>query len=137
MNLTNDEENELVRWITTLIQRGYTPRYCTVRELAEIIRNRRVIVVNSEDIQHVNYDEFGMNWVACFMSRHPQLESARIKCIEAARIKDVLEEQLTKWFEDLEQVEFLVQILDEAIAIHAHCLSIRLYYSQIANYYEC
>jgi hypothetical protein len=45
--------------------------------------------VNNEDIQLVNYDEFGKDWVARFMSRHPQLESARRKCTEAARIKDV------------------------------------------------
>ena len=44
MNLTNDEEIELVDWITTLTQRGYAPRYRTVRELAEIIRNRRASV---------------------------------------------------------------------------------------------
>src|SRR5436309_8244565 len=42
MHLTNEEEKELVHWITMLTQRGYAPRYRTVRELAEIIRNRRV-----------------------------------------------------------------------------------------------
>ena len=38
------------------------------------------------------------------MSRHSQLESARVKCIEAARIKDVSAEQMTKWFEDLKNI---------------------------------
>ena len=38
------------------------------------------------------------------MSRHPQLESAKRKCIEAARIKDVSVERLTKWFKDLRQI---------------------------------
>ena len=38
------------------------------------------------------------------MSHHPQLKSARRKCIEAARIKDVSAERLTKWFEDLWQI---------------------------------
>jgi len=104
MNLTNVEEMELVQWITTLTQRGYAPRYRTVRELAEIIRNQRVISVNDEDIQLVKYEEFGKAWVARFMARHPQLESARRKCIEAARIKDVSVEHLTKWFEDLEWI---------------------------------
>jgi len=37
MHLTKVEETELVNWITTLTQRGYAPRYCTVRELAEFI----------------------------------------------------------------------------------------------------
>ena len=104
MNLSNGEEKELIHWITTLTQRGYAPRYRTVRELAEIIRQRRVASVNEEDIQLINYDQFGRDWGARFLSRHPQLESARRKCIEAARIKDVSVKRLTKWFEDLEQV---------------------------------
>src|SRR5271163_1408380 len=104
MNLTIHEEKELVHWITTLTQRDYAPRYCTVRELAEIIRNRRVLSVNNDDIQLVHYEAFGKDWVARFMSRHPQLASARRKLIEAARIKDVSVERLTKWFEDLQSV---------------------------------
>ena len=38
------------------------------------------------------------------MSRYPQLQSARIKLIEAARVKDVSVERLTRWFDDLERV---------------------------------
>ena len=88
MNLTHHEESELVHWITTLTTRGYAPRYRTVRELAEIIRNRRIAGVNDDGIQLVNYEQFGRDWVARFMAHHPQLESARRKLIEAARIKD-------------------------------------------------
>ena len=71
MNLTIHEEKELVHWITLLTQRGYAPRYQTVRELAEIIRNRRVLGVNDDDIQLVHYDAFGKDWVARFISRYP------------------------------------------------------------------
>ena len=53
MHLIIDEEKELVHWITTLTQHGYAPRYRTVRELAEIIRNRRVLGVNDDDVQLV------------------------------------------------------------------------------------
>src|SRR5438046_8141837 len=42
MHLTIEEEKELVHWITILTTCGYAPHYHTVRELAEIIRNRRV-----------------------------------------------------------------------------------------------
>jgi len=38
------------------------------------------------------------------MSRHPQLKSARRKCIEAARIKDVSGKRLRKWFQDLQTI---------------------------------
>src|SRR5579859_4618512 len=104
MNLTQNEESELVHWITLLTTRGYAPRHRTIRELAEIIRNRRVVGVNDDSIQLVNYEPFGRDWVARFLSRHPQLESVRRKLIEAARIKDVSPERLTKWFEDLKSV---------------------------------
>jgi hypothetical protein len=104
MHLTDEEETELAQWITMLTQRGYAPRYRTVRELAEIIRNRRVIGVNDDDIQLVDYDEFGKDWVARFMSRHPQLKKARRKWIESARIKDVSPERFMKWFDDLNTI---------------------------------
>jgi len=64
MHLTKVEETELVHWITRLTQRGYAPRYYTVRELAEIIRNRRISGINTEDIQLANYDNIGKDWVA-------------------------------------------------------------------------
>jgi Tc5 transposase DNA-binding domain len=96
MHLTIQEEKELAHWITTLTQHGYAPRYRTVRELAEIIRNRRVFGVNDDDVQLVNYEQFGKDWVPRFMSRHSQLKRARIKLIEAARIKDVSVQRLTK-----------------------------------------
>ena len=41
---------------------GYAPRYRTLRELAEIIRIRRVIRVNDEDIQLGQYEPFGKDW---------------------------------------------------------------------------
>ena len=59
MHLTKVEETELVHWITTLTQRGYAPRYRTLRELAEIIWNQRVRGINDNDIRLVNYDPIG------------------------------------------------------------------------------
>jgi len=85
-----------------LTQRGYAPCHRTIRELAEIIRNERARGINDDDIQLVNYDPIGKGWVARFLSRHPDLESARRKCIDAARIKDVSVKCLEKWFEDLQ-----------------------------------
>lgn len=104
MDLTIREEQELVHWITILTQRGYAPRYRTIRELAEIIRHRRVLGIHDDDIQLVTYHAFGQDWVNRFMQRYPQLISARMKLIDAARIKDVSVERLTKWFEDLQSV---------------------------------
>jgi hypothetical protein len=60
--------------------------------------------VNDDDVQLVNYEPFGKDWAPRFMSRHPQLNSARMKLIEAARVKDVSVERFTRWFYDLERV---------------------------------
>src|SRR5579859_2288834 len=59
MHLTHNEESELVQWITKLTECGYAPRYQTVQELTEIIRNRRVFGVNNETSQLVHYESFG------------------------------------------------------------------------------
>ena len=96
MHLTIQEEKELAHWITTLTQHDYAPRYHTVRELTEIIRNRCVFGVNDDDVQLVNYEPFGKDWTPRFMSYHPQLKSARMKLIETARVKDVSLKQLTR-----------------------------------------
>ena len=101
MHLTHNEESELVQWITKLTECSYAPHYQTVQELTEIIRNWCVFGVNDETGQLVHYKPFGRDWVPRFLTRHPQLQSARRKYIEAARIKDVSEAQLTKWFQDL------------------------------------
>ena len=55
-------------------------------------------------MQLVHYEPFDRDWVSRFLSCHPQLQSARRKCIEAARIKDVSETRLAKWFQDLQNV---------------------------------
>ena len=89
MHLTINEEKKLVHWITTFTQHDYAPRYITVHELMEIIRNRCVRGVNDDDIQFVNYDIFDKDWVPHFMSCHSQFISARWKLIEVARVKDV------------------------------------------------
>lgn len=72
--------------------------------MAEIIRNRRILGVSDDDVQLINYNEIGKDWVAHFMSHHPQLESARRKCIEMTRIKNMSSERLKQWFEDLQNV---------------------------------
>ena len=81
--------------------------------MTEIIRNRRVFDINDDDVQLVNYEPFGKQWVSRFMSRYPQLQNARIKLIEAARFNDVFVEWLTRWFDDLERVIIEYEIQSE------------------------
>lgn len=72
--------------------------------MAENIRKQRVRGVNDDGIQLVEYEDFGKDWVARFMTRHPQLNSIYRKAIEASRVKDVSVERLTKWFDDLKGI---------------------------------
>ena len=109
--LTHTEEKELVRWITLLTLSGYPPRYAILRQLAEIIRQRRVKDFGNGDIQITVYDEIGEQWVGRFLGRHPELASVRPRSIDAVRVKDTSPERLQRWFDDLEKVvaEFKVR----------------------------
>ena len=69
--------------------------------MAENIRKQCICEVNDDGIQLVKYENFGKDWVACFMLRYSELKTVYRKDIEAARIKDVTVECVMKWFEDL------------------------------------
>ena len=72
--------------------------------MAEIIRQKHVTGVNDNSIKLVNYEQFCRDWVGHFVSRYPQLESARRKLIDAVRAKSVSAERLIVWFEELQRV---------------------------------
>jgi len=101
-NLTHDEEKELVRWITRLTISGYSPRYETLRRLAEIVRERRV--KPDGEVQVKVYDKIGKEWVPRFLQRHSELASVRPRSVDAARIKAASPKRLQCWFDDLEKV---------------------------------
>ena len=84
--LSETEEKELVRWITRLTATGYAPRHVTLREMAEEIRKRRVRQINSDDIQLVEYEPIGKQWIPRFLRRHSELASITIRSIDAARV---------------------------------------------------
>jgi hypothetical protein len=103
-NLTHAEEKELVRWITLLTISGYPPQYIILRQLAEIIRERRVKQPESGGVQMIVYDEIGEQWVRRFIARHSELAGVRPRSIDAVRVKDTSPERLQRWFDDLEKV---------------------------------
>src|SRR5947207_2393867 len=72
-NLIHAEEKELVRWITLLTISGYPPRYELLRQLAEIIRERRVKKLDSNQVQVTVYDKIRDQWVLHFLRRHREL----------------------------------------------------------------
>lgn len=113
-NLTHAEEAELVRWITRLTISGYAPRYETLRQLAEIIRERRV-KTDEGGVSVKVYDPIGKEWVPRFIQRHPELASVRLRSIDATRMKAASPERLQRWFDDLEKVLMEFNIKPENI----------------------
>src|SRR5438309_1672801 len=101
MHLTIVEEKELVRWITLLTATGYAPRHATLHEMAEYLRSRCIIsdpaiIIELDPLQRIED-----SWMRRFLSRHPELASVRTRSIEAARVKDTSHEQLSQWFNDI------------------------------------
>ena len=62
-NLSDSEENTLVKWFTTLTKNGLPPSYTIIKEMAEAIRKQRVVSTNNEFIEHVDYSFPSDKWV--------------------------------------------------------------------------
>ena len=69
-NLSDFEEIALAKWIITLIRHDLPP-YTIIREIAESIRNDRVISINDNSIERVDYLFLGKHWASRFIKRHP------------------------------------------------------------------
>lgn len=102
--LSEEEETELVRWITKLTAAGYPPKHHAVGEMAESVQTRHVKAINDESIAYVSYQGIGKQWVRWFIAHHPELESIIGEQIEVARVKDVTRERLEKWFQDVDAI---------------------------------
>src|SRR2546423_9706942 len=82
MHLSNAEQKELVRWITSLMATGYASRHTILREMAEYFRfqcisNDASISIGLNPLQCI-----GDSWIPHFLNRHPELASVRIRSIE-------------------------------------------------------
>ena len=102
--LTNEEETELVRWISRLTICGYPPKPYSIREMAEAIRTRRVLGINDVSATYVQYDAIGQKWVLRFLKRHSELASVRPEQIDAARVKESSHAVLQKWFSEIKSI---------------------------------
>jgi len=96
--LTIPEENALAECITRLAVVGHPPKHAFVRDLAEELRSSRLQAQNDHNPQ----PSIGDSWVQRFIHRHPELETACSRAIEAARIKDITKEDLNRWFDEFE-----------------------------------
>jgi len=63
---------------------GYPPKHQLVREMAEEIRNKCIIGVNTDGMELMSYSPLGRDWTRQFLQRYPDLETFILKTIEAA-----------------------------------------------------
>ena len=61
--LSHAEEKELARWITRLTIIGYPPRRSILKEMVEEVRKRRVKQFNEDNMQLIQYNDIGTEWV--------------------------------------------------------------------------
>ena len=100
--LTIPEENALAECITRLAILGHPPKHGFIHELAEEIRSSQQVNASESEISPCQ-PAIGDSWVQRFIHRHPELETACSRAIEAARIKDVTKEDLDRWFNEFEK----------------------------------
>jgi DDE superfamily endonuclease/Tc5 transposase DNA-binding domain/helix-turn-helix, Psq domain len=88
--LTDIEESTLVQWILSMDQRGLSPRSDTVRQMANLLLQKR------SDSSQDNHPTVGKLWVHNFVRRHTALKSRynrkydyqRAKCEDPAIIRE-------------------------------------------------
>ena len=95
--LSNTEEKALAQWVKQLTATGYPAQHSIVHEMAEEIRNQRVVGVNDASMELVSYRPIGQQWVQRFLLRHPQLQSVIGVRIEASRLHNITKEILNRW----------------------------------------
>ena len=102
--LTAAEEKALAERIRQMTVTGHPPTQNLIREIAHELRQHRLIGINDDGIQHVDYAPIGLEWVQRFIKRHPQLKTVYGETIEASRVKDVTYEAVEKFYNELRRV---------------------------------
>jgi len=96
--LTIPEEHAVVRWIRRLAASGYHVTHRLIQEIAEEIRQRRLIGINEPNVQYVEYEPIGDRWTQRFLERHAHLKTAIAHSIELARVTEASPEVIERWF---------------------------------------
>jgi hypothetical protein len=70
--LTQSEESSLENWILSMDERGLSPRIDTIRQMANLLLQKRDNIGPSSD---ASVPTVGKNWVYKFVQRHNTLKS--------------------------------------------------------------
>ena len=99
--LTSAEEKALAERIRQMTVTSHPPTRNSIREIAHELRQHRLVGINDDGIQHVDYAPIGLEWVQRFIKCHPQLKTVYSKTIEASQVKDVTYEAVEKFYNEL------------------------------------
>ena len=94
--LTPQEEKALASWISTSTASGNPVQHDFIREMAEKLIKQR--------LPNEIVPQLGSSWVPSFLRRHRYLKTKMTRTIETARIRDVTEEQIRHFNEELRRI---------------------------------
>ena len=95
--LAKAEEDTLVQWILDVSKAGYPPHKPQVQEMAEQIHYERVSKINDASITLIEYPPIEDQWVDRFIQRHPSLQTAYARRIDASRMKETTVDAIILW----------------------------------------
>jgi hypothetical protein len=115
LKLTQNEELSLEQWILSMDQRGLSPRVDTVRQMANLLLQKRTREREREQALKVADLTVGKNWVRNNVQRHDTLKSRfnrkydyqQAKCEDPITIRD--------WFRLVQNIQAKYGITDEDI----------------------
>ena len=112
--LSRSEEKALIVWLTMMAATGNPVSHSFVREMAEEIRQKRLVGVNDEYVTLVSYPPISKSWTARFLQRYPFMKATLSRSIEAACVKEVSEELILEFFATLTSIieEHDIQLKD-------------------------
>ena len=94
--LTPQEKKALASWISTPTAAGNPVQHDFIREMAEKLIKQR--------LPNEIVPQLGSSWVPSFLRRHRHLKTKMTRAIETACVKDVTEEQIRHFNEELRRV---------------------------------
>jgi len=116
--LTQNEEASLEQWIISMDERGLPLRIDTVRQMANLLLQKRVEnqvtgqVTDSPDLTDL---QVGKNWVRNFVQRHNTLQSRFTRKYDYQRAKCEDPTIIRNWFRLVQNVRAKYGITDEDI----------------------
>jgi hypothetical protein len=96
--LSSAEEKTLVRWVTRYTFAGSPISPALLKELAGLIRDRRVRHTSQNDSATQITTSIGNEWLYRFLNRHPTIQGIYARQLEAVRFNGATYDKIKSWF---------------------------------------